>query len=155
MNSGFIQANTLGVKALGGDVSINVAVLIPSGSSLFVGGTTPYVFAPDVFGFNVIQAAAPTGLSGTIQITNPALNLSSSLSVLSGKFQATSALGRDRCRNGNGSSLAQGGRGGFAASARDLARAGDSDLLVGGPKAALAVDPGTLFLASLGMECPD
>ncbi len=141
LNSGFIQANTVAAKATGGNVSIDVAALVPSGSNLFVGGSTPYEFEPDVFGFNVIQAAAPTGLSGTVQITNPALNLSASLSVLAEKFLSDGNLGHDRCHGGAGSSLAEGGRGGFAPSARDLVRAdplaSGSSVAQQGPKADL------------------
>ncbi len=123
LDSGSIQANTVAANANGGNVSINVDALVPSGSTLFVGGDTPYPFLPYVFGFNVIQAAAPTGLSGTINISSPALDLSSSLSALAEKLLTDTGLGRDRCHGALGSSLAQGGRGGFAPSARELARA--------------------------------
>ena len=123
MNSGFIQANTAAAKASGGNVSIDVDVLLPSGSSLFVGGEVPYRFQPDVFGFNVIQAAAPSGLSGTIEISNPALNLSGSLSSLAEKFLQAGGLGRSPCQGNAGSTLTPAGRGGFAPAARDLVRA--------------------------------
>ncbi|MGA2548643.1 MAG: filamentous hemagglutinin N-terminal domain-containing protein [Burkholderiaceae bacterium] len=149
LNSGFIQANTTAAKAQGGNVLIDVEALIPSGDSLFVGGSTPYVFEPDVFGFNVIQAAAPTGLSGTIRITNPALDLSASLSALGERFLTNGALGRDRCQHTAGSSLASGGRGGFAPSARNLVRA-DPETTPDGH----ALQDTRLELAALEMECP-
>jgi hypothetical protein len=125
LNSGFIQANTAAANATGGNVVINVAALVPSGSSIFIGGNTPYSFLPEVFGFNVIQAAAPTGVSGTIQITNPALDLSGSLSVLAARLLADTGLGHDRCHGSAGSSLALGGRGGLAPSAKELVLAGE------------------------------
>ena len=65
MQTGFIQANTAAANASGGKVNIDVDALVPSGSTLFVGGATPFTFAPGVFGFNVIQAAAPTGVTAT------------------------------------------------------------------------------------------
>ena len=72
MNSGFVQANTAAANASGGTVSISALNLIPAGNTIFIGGNTPYAFQPGIFGFNVIQAAAPTGISGTIH-TSPTL----------------------------------------------------------------------------------
>ncbi len=119
LNTGFIQANTAAANASGGDVNIAVQWLVPSGNSLFVGGSTAYSFMPGVFGFNVIQAAAPTGVSGVIDVTAPVLDISGSLAGLSARGIHTGELGRSPCRLGSGSSLAQAGRGGFAPSARD------------------------------------
>ncbi len=50
MQSGFIQANTAAKGASGGNVNINVQTLLPSGNSVFVGGSTPFVFQPGVSG---------------------------------------------------------------------------------------------------------
>ena len=122
MNTGFIQANTAATNAAGGRVGMDVQMLVPSGSSLFVGGQTPYTFQPGVFGFNVIQAAAPTGISGTIQMTSPALNISGSLNGLNTQVMDTGGLGRSPCQITGGSSLAQSGRGGLAPSALGLLR---------------------------------
>jgi large exoprotein involved in heme utilization and adhesion len=122
MNTGFIQANTAARDASGGKVGIDVQVLVPSGSSLFVGGQTPYSFQPGVFGFNVIQAAAPTGVSGTVQMTTPALDISGSLSGLNAQVIDTGGLGKSPCQITGGSSLAQTGRGGLPPSALGLLR---------------------------------
>ncbi|MCX7168849.1 MAG: hypothetical protein NTY41_00780 [Proteobacteria bacterium] len=122
MNTGFIQANTAARDAAGGKVGIDVRMLVPSGSSLFVGGQTPYNFLPGVFGFNVIQAAAPTGVSGTIQIASPVLDISGSLNGLNAQVISTGGLGRSPCQISSGSSLAQSGRGGLPPSARGLLR---------------------------------
>jgi len=120
MQTGFIQANTAAANARGGDVSIRVGTLLPSGGTLFVGGATPYAFAPGVFGFNVIQAAAPDGVSGTIRISTPVLDITRSLSALPGGYLDTGGLGRSPCAIVGGSSLSQGGRGGLPPAAGDL-----------------------------------
>jgi filamentous hemagglutinin family protein len=120
MNTGFIQANTAAALAAGGNVSIGVNSLIASGNSLLVGGSTPYTPQPSVFGFNVIQAASPTGISGDIKLSSPAVDITRSLTGLTAKTVDTGGLGRSPCRITGGSSMAQAGRGGFAPSATDL-----------------------------------
>ncbi|MFZ4625658.1 MAG: hypothetical protein ACOYNF_15660, partial [Rhodoferax sp.] len=120
MNSGFIQANTAASNASGGLVNIDVQTLVASGNTLFVGGQTPYEFAPGVFGFNVVQAAAPTGVSGAIAITSPVLDVSGSLRGLDAQVLASGGLGRNPCQTTGGSSLVQIGRGGLPASGRGL-----------------------------------
>jgi len=103
-------------------VSIDVQMLVPSGSSLFVGGQTPYSFQSGIFGFNVIQAAAPTGVSGTIQMASPALDIAGSLNGLNTEVINTDGLGHSPCQITGGSSLAQSGRGGLPPSALGLLR---------------------------------
>jgi hypothetical protein len=122
LNSGFIQANTAASNAAGGQVSIDVTLLLPSANTLFVGGALPWAFQPEIFGFNVIQAAAPTGVSGSIQITSPQIDLSGSLAGLSSELIATGGLGRSPCQTNGGSSLSLSGRGGLPPSARGLLR---------------------------------
>jgi len=111
MNTGFIQANTFASNASGGLVNLNLKTLAASGNSAFVGGQSPYLFAPAVFGFNVIQAAAPTGVSGAVQITSPVLDLSGSLGRLNTQVADPAQLGRTPCQTTGGSSLVQAGRG--------------------------------------------
>lgn len=123
MNTGFIQANTAASNASGGLVGIDVHLLLPSGNTLFVGGQTPYAFQSGISGFNVIQAAAPTGVSGAIHITSPALDISGSLGGLGAQVIDTGGLGRSPCQTSGGSSLAQTGRGGLPPSAGGLLRA--------------------------------
>lgn len=120
LKTGFIQANTAASNASGGNVVLTIRNLVPSGNTLFVGGQTAQVFRPDVFGFNVIQAAAPTGLSGVIQISAPTLDLAGVLSGLDAKRIDSGGLGRSPCQASEGSSFVQLGRGGFAPSARGL-----------------------------------
>ena len=111
LNSGFIQANTQAKSASGGQVNLDVTTLVANGNTLFVGRQTPFSFTPNVFGFNVIQAAAPTGVSGTIQIASPVLDLSGTLGRLGAAPIDTVILGRSPCQATGGSSLAQVGRG--------------------------------------------
>ncbi|MBL8474160.1 MAG: filamentous hemagglutinin N-terminal domain-containing protein [Rhodocyclaceae bacterium] len=141
MNTGFIQANTAAPDASGGNVGINVQMLVPSGNSLFVGGDTPFSFEPFQFGLNVIQAAAPTGVSGQIDVTAPVLDISGSLTGLSVRAIDTGELGRSPCRPGAGSSFVQGGRGGFPPSARGLLGAAAPPDAGPPPGAALPMQP--------------
>ncbi len=120
MQTGFIQANTAAADSSGGDVNIQVGSLLTSGSNLFVGGDTSYVFPTDAFGFNVIQAAAPTGVSGTVSLSSPALDIAGSLVALSTQQVDTGGLGRNPCQATAGSTLAIAGRGGMPPSARGL-----------------------------------
>lgn len=118
LTTGFIQANTAAKNANGGAVNIHVKTLAASGNTLFVGGQSTYDFTSRVFGFNVIQAAAPTGVSGVISIANPALDVSNSLTRLNVQLLDVTSLGRNPCQRSGGSSLAQSGRGGLPVSYR-------------------------------------
>ncbi|MBI4740376.1 MAG: hypothetical protein HY777_02200, partial [Betaproteobacteria bacterium] len=131
MDTGFIQANTAADRATGGNVGIGVHMLVPGGSTLFVGGQTPFAFQPGIFGFNVIQAAAPTGVSGTIQIASPVLDIAGSLLGLNTEVIDTGGLGRSPCQTTGGNSLSITGRGGLPPSARSLLRAETASPLSG------------------------
>ncbi len=154
LDSGFIQANTVASQAQGGTVVIDAPALLTSGDSLFLGGSTPYSFGPEVFGYNVIQAAAPTGISGTINISNPALDVAGSLTALGGKVLDSETLGRDRCQTRAGSSLTLGGRGGIAPSGHSLVRA-DPLKASESPAADNAVLRGPPDLLIAKGECPE
>jgi hypothetical protein len=104
-------------------VRINVDTLVASGNTLLLGGNTAYTFRPDVPGFNVIQAAAPTGISGVVDVTSPVLDVTGSLRVLRGEVIDAGGLGRSLCQASGGSTLAQAGRGGLVPSSRGLLRA--------------------------------
>lgn len=123
LDRGFIQANTAASGASGGLVRIQVDSLVASGNTLLVGGNTAFTFRPDVPGFNVIQAAAPTGISGVVDVTSPVLDVTGSLRVLRGEVIDAGGLGRSLCQSSGGSTLAQAGRGGLVASSRGLLRA--------------------------------
>jgi hypothetical protein len=111
LRSGFVQANTVAAKASGGNVTIDVPLLVPDGSNVFIGGNRIAQFRADTPGFNVIQAAAPNGLAGTLDVTTPDLNLSGSLAALSTTRIDFGLLGRDVCQIGFDSSFTPLGRG--------------------------------------------
>lgn len=112
LNTGFVQANTAAPAASGGDVNIRTDAVLSSANTLFVGGP-PMAFDARRFGYNVIQAAAPDGVNGVIQISSPQLDLSGSLSGLTAQLIDFSGLAMDMCRVGTGSSLTPVGRGGL------------------------------------------
>jgi large exoprotein involved in heme utilization and adhesion len=119
LDSGFIQANTAASGANGGNVDIKTPALVPSGNSLFVGGNTPFQFQP-FSGLNVIQAAAPTGVSGVINTATPQLNLNAMLTNLVIESFDANVLNRDMCTVSESSSLMPSGRGAQPLRARDL-----------------------------------
>jgi large exoprotein involved in heme utilization and adhesion len=129
MNTGFIQANTAATNASGGLVSISTQNLLPSGNTLLLGGSTLQTFDPGIFGFNVIQAAAPTGISGVVQISSPTLDLSASLVGLDTRMMEDDQLARHPCDNTGGSSLISVGRGGLPPSAEDFLSPGQYSMV--------------------------
>ncbi len=110
MNTGLIQANA--VSGSGGDISLNLKALIPSGNTLLLGGAT-LVWQPSEFGFNLIQAASQTGVSGTVNVTAPQLNLSGIIANLGNPQFDTDIISQDYCGLGTGSSLTRTGAGGL------------------------------------------
>ena len=86
-------------------------MLVPDGSQVFIGGSRIEEFRAGVPGFNVIQAAAPDGLGGVLDVSLPQLNLSSSLAGLSTQRIDFGALGRDICQVGYDGSFTILGRG--------------------------------------------
>ncbi|MER2545547.1 MAG: filamentous hemagglutinin N-terminal domain-containing protein [Candidatus Accumulibacter phosphatis] len=119
LNTGFIQANTKAANASGGNVSITTQNLVASGNTLFLGGNTPYTYQSGVFGVNVIQAAAPTGISGTVQISTPKLDVTTSLVGLDTRL-INAQVARRLCENTRGSSLVPVGRGGLPLGGADF-----------------------------------
>ena len=119
MDTGFIQANTDASGGAGGNVKVAVPNIIPSGNNLWVGGNTPFLFQP-ASGLNVIQAAAPTGVSGVVAVSTPQLNLSGTLASLGIDTFDTESLNRNFCAIDERSSLLQSGRGGQRHRARDF-----------------------------------
>lgn len=115
--SGFVQANTEAARGSGGTVTIEVPVLVPDGNNVFIGGNRIAAFRPGVPGYNVIQAAAPDGLAGRLDVTRPELNLSGSLVALLAQRIDFGLLGRDQCEAGIDSSFTILGRGALPAAA--------------------------------------
>jgi len=123
LGTGFIQANTAARDASGGLVRITVDRLVASGNNLLLGGDVVYDFRSGVFGFNVVQAAAPTGVSGVVALSTPVFDVTGNLRGLSANLIDAGGLGRSPCQASGGSSLALAGRGGLAPSAQGLLRA--------------------------------
>jgi filamentous hemagglutinin family protein len=121
MNSGFIQANTGGAQASGGNVVIDAGVVVPGGA-LIVGGDTPARFVPGRSGINVIQAAAPDGISGNVTVAAPLLDIAGTLKGLSSEVIDARVPSRDLCRVGASSSLTPLGRGGLRPTAMGWTR---------------------------------
>jgi hypothetical protein len=139
LETGFIQANTEASDAQGGNVAINAGALLASGP-VQVGGDLPLPFDPTLSGVNVIQAAAPDGVSGIVGLTNPALDIAGDLSALSAALLKPAPLTRDLCRQGAGSSLAAAGRGGLRPSALGFIRP-DFSSFTTAPRASARVAP--------------
>ncbi|MEQ8955086.1 MAG: hypothetical protein RL120_13225, partial [Gammaproteobacteria bacterium] len=111
LNDGFIQANTEGVNASGGDILIDTEALISAQGQLIIGGDQ-LAFQP---GINVIQAAAPDGISGDIQVNSPELNVSADMVVIDTALLDLDELAQNPCSSSFESALAEGGRGGLPA----------------------------------------
>jgi hypothetical protein len=111
LDGGFIQANTAAANASGGDVSIETGALVASDNRVVIGGDAPLVFDP-LKPLNVIQAAAPNGVSGAVAVANT-LDIAGSLALLDRSLLDPGGLGRSPCDRRGGSSLAQAGRGGL------------------------------------------
>lgn len=94
-DTGFIQANTA-EGAKGGDIYMNSLALIAEGNELEVGGEYRRTFEAES-GLNIIQAAAPGGEQGTIQITAPELDISGALVETSLAFFSPVRLATDPC----------------------------------------------------------
>jgi large exoprotein involved in heme utilization and adhesion len=118
LDSGVIQANTTAPKASGGDVVISADALVPSFESYVLGGAI-VSFDSATLGENVVQAAAPDGVSGELNVTVPSLDLGSALLGLTGTPSTPIALSRSLCTYRPGSSLSIAGRGGLPVSYKD------------------------------------
>ena len=128
LNTGDIEANAK--SGNGGDIRLDLQTLIPSGNTLngrelsssdpFSKGDSSVSWKPFQFGNNVIQAVSETGLSGTISLTAPQLDLSGVLANLGNPAFDTSIIGQDFCGLGTGSSLTVQGRGGLPPKGSDL-----------------------------------
>ncbi|MFM8331811.1 MAG: filamentous hemagglutinin N-terminal domain-containing protein, partial [Candidatus Methylumidiphilus sp.] len=112
MQTGFIQANTAAPRATGGNIHLRVDGLIPSGGSLLLGGDEIVESARGQFGRNIIQAAAPNGIGGILDLGGLQLDLNSAISKLHTAPLDVSSLLPDYCRLGVGSSFTRAGRGG-------------------------------------------
>ncbi|MFI3156073.1 MAG: filamentous hemagglutinin N-terminal domain-containing protein [Methylococcaceae bacterium] len=110
IDTGIIQANAVGGS--GGNIALNLDALIPSSNMLILGGA-PVNWQAFRSGFNVIQAASQAGVSGTVSVTAPQLNLSGIIANLGGPQFDTTIISQDYCGLGVGSALTRKGNGGL------------------------------------------
>lgn len=112
LESGFIQANTAGANASGGDIRVDAGALVASNNILLTGGNEPIAVQR---GINVIQAAAPDGVSGNIDISSPQLDISGDLANLDPEIPDVEDLIQNPCKSPGGkqSTLVSVGYGGL------------------------------------------
>ena len=122
LKGGFIQANTTANAAHGGDIFVNARAVIADGDQLLVGGEEPRSFEPGSR-LSIIQAAAPGGEQGNIEVTAPELDIAGSLVRAEADFSRPSDLATDPCSASSGqgvNALVLDGRGGMPLLAEDL-----------------------------------
>jgi hypothetical protein len=121
LENGFVQANTAASDAHGGYILVNARAVIANNDQLLVGGET-IEFTPGL-GFNIIQAAAPGGEQGNIDVTAPELDIAASLVQAEADFSRPSDLATDPCSASGGqgvNALVRQGQGGMRLWAEDL-----------------------------------
>jgi len=116
LKGGFIQANTGADGASGGNISVNIsAVIADAEGTLQIGGEERQEFLPGT-NMNIIQAAAPGGEQGNINITAPEIDVSSAIVNTGAYFVNPAQLATNPCLAVNStdeSALIQGSRGGI------------------------------------------
>lgn len=117
MFNGLIQANAIGGN--GGGITLNLGALIADNNTLIMGGRA-VSWQPFIVGLNIIQAASETGVSGTLNVTAPQLNLSGVLANIGGPQFDASFISQDYCELGIGSTLTSMGPGGLPPKSSDL-----------------------------------
>jgi len=101
MSNGFIQANTQGVDGRGGAIFIDSDQVITAYNSLEVGGGEPREFVPNS-GKNIIQAAAPEGTPGEINITSPIDDVTSTIHAVDSSFKPLIVIVDNPCQVDSG-----------------------------------------------------
>jgi filamentous hemagglutinin family protein len=122
LRSGQITANSEATGGSGGTVSILADALIPSGNLLFTNQNISFLPIDQdqvEYELNVIQAAAPEGVGGTVTVSTPPLDWSGQLVSLDKFGFAAEALPQDWCDLNKGSSFTPSGRGGLPPQGKD------------------------------------
>jgi hypothetical protein len=122
MDSGTIKANAQ--SGNGGNINLQVRALVPSGNTLngkpFTSSAALLPGPDNVRPNNIIEAVSATGVSGTINLTAPQLNLSGVLANIGNTAFDSSRVKPDTCTVDPGSSLTVQGRGGLLPKGDDL-----------------------------------
>lgn len=117
LETGAIQANAIG--GYGGNIILNLNSLISSNNTLIEGGDA-LSWLPNIIGFNLIQAASQTGVSGSLNVTVPQLDLSGVFAHLNGLQFDRTVIGQNYCGFVSGSTLTSVGNGGLVPKGNDL-----------------------------------
>lgn len=118
LDTGFIQGNTAGDNSAGGNITIESDFLIASNKRLVTSSDTRQAFIPNS-GINVIQAAAPDGVSGNVNIGALEFDLSGELAKFNSALLQTDDLQNNPCTPTTGSSLGQSGKGALPITVRN------------------------------------
>ncbi len=121
MYGGYIQANSLAQNGSGGTVTVNAQRSLFSQEQWVLGGNVRYRFA-DQPELNIIQAAAPFGESGQVNVSRVELNIAGQLAKIDADFVNRTPITNDPClirRGEQASSLVQSSNGGLAPNAGD------------------------------------
>ena len=121
INTSFIQANTSASGGRGGDINVSAKQFIASRGHVEVGGQQQLSFTADS-GVNVIQAAAPDGVSGQVTVSNVELNITGQLKPIQSSFSSRQNISGNPCRVARGqtlSSLVVAGKGGLPVNASE------------------------------------
>ena len=112
LDGGFVQANTEAANARGGLIVLQVDEVLASEDQLIVGGDQ----AVDILAslrsrqINVVQAAAPDGVSGEVRISAPPNDLAGSLGALPAAALNLGGFVRDPCERRGANRFAVVGR---------------------------------------------
>lgn len=121
MNGGYVQANSAALNGSGGTVTVNAQRSIVSHEQLDLGSNERKVFNQNP-NLNVIQAAAPQGRSGEVNVSKVELNIAGQLAKVDANFANNRPIANDPCSVRRGeeiSSLIQSGNGGMPPNASD------------------------------------
>jgi hypothetical protein len=115
METGVMQANA--VSGSGGNINLSVKALISSQNKLIKAGSR-LEWQPFQLGFNLIQAASETGVSGSVNLQSPQFDLSGSISGLKTTPLALPLTDRAICATATNPSshLMRGSKGGIPVS---------------------------------------
>lgn len=98
LDRGFVQANTAAPSGRGGDIRIDAGVILSAGEQpLAVGGQQRQRFDP-ALGLSVIQAAAPQGVSGLVELVSPDVDAAGSVIAVPAEFHARPEIDDQSCQ---------------------------------------------------------
>ena len=118
MDTGFIQANTTEQGATGGNILIDELGVIGKSGVVSVGGLEHETFVIRS-GKNIIQAAAPGGVSGNVTLTSPDTSTATGMAAVGDRHLEMNPVGNPCYGNKKRASLRIKGRGRLPASLKE------------------------------------